>query len=545
MFRVILYLVIVGVVAYAAAFFADQPGQVAITWQGWRVDTQLSVLAGVLALLVLAAIWPLLRTIFRVPSLIATLSRDRRALRGYRAVSNGLVAIGAGDADAARRYALEARRIAPADPLVLLLGAQTAQLSGDRGAAETAFRQMANRQDTKLLGLRGLYVEAQRRGDAAAAQAYAEEAAKASPGLGWAGQAALEFRCTAGDWVGALALLERQHRGGHLGKAAYRRQRAVLLTARAIALENGDRDLGRTLVLEAVGLEPTLVPAAALAGRRLAESGELRKASRIVEKAWKAQPHPDLAETYAHLRFGDSARDRLARVQTLAQKAPGHVESALAVAQAALDAQEFTRARTALRPFGSAPTQRVALLMAQLEQREHGDEGRAREWMARAVHAARDPRWTADGYVSDRWLPVSPVSGRLDAFQWRVPLSELAPARSFDDGALAALAPEAVPPEPVGVVVAEPMPPRPKDIPAAAVESVPSPATAAELFAETPAAAEPASAKIRRRAKAPVPVRAEPVIPLVHAPDDPGPLDESVSDTSVASPAQSAWPRSA
>src|SRR5215218_3287303 len=36
-----------------------------------------------------------------------------------------------------------------------------------------------------------------------------------------------------------------------------------------------------------------------------------------------------------------------------------------------------------------------------------------------------DPVWTADGYVSDRWRPVSPVSGRLDAFQWQTPLAAL------------------------------------------------------------------------------------------------------------------------
>ena len=63
--------------------------------------------------------------------------------------------------------------------------------------------------------------------------------------------------------------------------------------------------------------------------------------------------------------------------------------------------------------------------MAEIEQRDSGDEGRAREWMARALHAAKDPAWTADGFVSDRWMPVSPVSGRLDAFQWKVPLAEL------------------------------------------------------------------------------------------------------------------------
>src|SRR6185369_8654621 len=121
----------------------------------------------------------------------------------------------------------------------------------------------------------------------------------------------------------------------------------------------------------------------------------------------------------------DSARDRLARVQTLVRMAPpDQMEGALATARAALDAREFTTARAALEPLAGEPTQRVAMLMAELEGLE-GDEGRAREWMARALNAARDPAWTADGYVSERWLPVSPVTGRLDAFQWKVPVADI------------------------------------------------------------------------------------------------------------------------
>jgi HemY protein len=64
----------------------------------------------------------------------------------------------------------------------------------------------------------------------------------------------------------------------------------------------------------------------------------------------------------------------------------------------------------------------VAALMAELEMAQ-GDEGRAREWMARALNARRDPAWTADAFVSDHWLPISPVSGRLDAFEWKDPLA--------------------------------------------------------------------------------------------------------------------------
>ena len=77
----------------------------------------------------------------------------------------------------------------------------------------------------------------------------------------------------------------------------------------------------------------------------------MRRAMRIVEAAWLAHPHPDLADAYAHVRLGDSARQRLVRVETLAAKAPGHLESALAVARAAIDASEFARAREALAPF--------------------------------------------------------------------------------------------------------------------------------------------------------------------------------------------------
>ena len=284
---------------------------------------------------------------------------------------------------------------------------------------------MAERDDTKLLGLRGLYVEAQRRKDAVAARAYAEEAAKAAPALGWAGQAVLEFRCAAGDWAArALGARPQQPlRPDRQGRIP--RQRAVLLTARALAAEDGDRDRARSLALDA-----RQARADAGAGRRAGRAAA-RRSRRTAPRqphhreGLAANPHPDLADTYAHLRPGDSARERLARVQSLAQKAPGHAESALAVARAALDAQEFAVAREALKPLLKEPTQRVAELMAEIEQRESGDEGRAREWMARALRAPRDPAWTADGFVSDRWMPVSPVSGRLDAFQWKVPLAEL------------------------------------------------------------------------------------------------------------------------
>lgn len=45
--------------------------------------------------------------------------------------------------------------------------------------------------------------------------------------------------------------------------------------------------------------------------------------------------------------------------------------------------------------------------------------------MNQALKAPRDPAWTADGITATEWRAVSPASGRLDAFEWKTPVSEL------------------------------------------------------------------------------------------------------------------------
>lgn len=508
MIRVVLFLVIVGLLALGAAWFVDRPGDVTIKWLGLEIETSVMFAAAVVIAVAVAAVmvWSLVRMALQSPRRIARAMDERRRNRGHLALSRGLIAIGAGDVGAARKFAAEADRLAANEPLTLLLSAQTAQLSGDREAAGRAFSLMAARADTKLLGLRGLYVEAQRRADAIAARHHAEEAQRAAPGLPWAGQAVLEFQCASADWSGALATLEANMRGKVVDKAAYRRQRAVLLTVQAQSAADARPAEARALAVEAARLARDLVPAAALAARLLAENGERRKATRLLEAAWRAQPHPDLADAYANLKSGDSARERLKRVQTLVRARPEHVEAAFAVARAALDAQEFVTARAALGPLLVAPTQRVATLMAELEEIGRNDEGRAREWMARALRAPRDPAWTADGFVSETWMPVSPVTGRLDAFQWKVPVEEMIDRAHLIEERDAL--------------------PAAGDAAAADRPSVPAPAPSREAPAAVP---PPAPSAAERNVLAAAPTRPTPaprieaVIPLVHSPDDPGP----------------------
>ena len=189
--------------------------------------------------------------------------------------------------------------------------------------------------------------------------------------------------------------------------------------------------------------------------------------------------------------------------------------------------------------------------MAEIERTEHGDSGKARAWTLRAVRARLDPAWTADGYVSDRWRPVSPVTGRLDAFQWQTPVASLpsstrAPpsrprrsrrrcwprrrrrARSTSTQGLVE-PPREEPVDATPPATQDNAPPAAK--PSEPVRRLPRHRRRRRTPAPRIAAAAPTPlfrtrADLSKPAASPIP----PVIPIVRAPDDPGIDDEAPSD---------------
>lgn len=433
MMRLVVYLIVIALVAAGLGWLADRPGTLHMVWQGYDIETSVFRAAVILSAGLATAVflWSVLRTIWQTPAAIGERILRRRQKRGLESLSSGMIAVGAGDKMLATRYALQARKALPHEPMTHLLRAQAAQLSGDRATARRIFESMLAAPDTEQLGLRGLFLEAEREGAEEAAKQFAERAFKSNTKLGWASDSLFEIQCRQRNWTAALETLALAKWNGLVEKPLADRRRAVLLTGQAQEAEEADPDKALSLALEAHGLAPDLVPAAAIAARVFAGKGQTGKAAKIVQKTWARAPHPDLATVYAYARIGDSPRDRLDRVRQLAALNLHSIESPIAVATTAIDARFFSEAREALAPLlDSRLTQRVATLMARIEAGENDDKGRVREWLARAANAARDPAWTADGVISDHWEPVSPVTGMLDAFQWRVPVETLDPAKA-------------------------------------------------------------------------------------------------------------------
>ncbi len=516
MIRILVFLLLIGLVTLGLGFLVEQPGSMSLTWFGYHIDTSPLVGLGVVALTAVI-VWSVLRFIFNLPSLVALTARARKRARGHDALARGIIAAGVGDLHKARKANQEAKKLAPHEPLTLLLDAQTAQLSGDRDGAERAFRAMTERQETRLLGLRGLHSESLRRGDHDRAHQIALQAQGIAP-LAWSGQALLDRYSGQHDWEAARLCVAQNLKAKLIDKETANRQRAVIDTALAMEAEATDQDRAISLLRAAVKKAPDLVPANALLARLYTQRGKLRAASKLLEAAYAKTPHPDLAQIYVGMRHGDSAQDRLVRAKALARLAPKDPESAIAVATAALGAGDFPTAREVMTPLvamGERPTARMCVIMAELEEREHNAQGLAREWLARASRAPRDPVWIADGHWSKQWAPVSPVTGKLDAYRWMQPKEELAGA--IEPPPPAYQGPPAIEAEPARAELAPPQPTPPPEPP-----PVLAPPETKGEEPPAPAAGEPAKAP-PRPSSGPEPV----IFPLASSPDDPGAEEEN------------------
>src|SRR5262245_26379223 len=119
MIRVFLFLLGVLVLVAGLHWLADRPGTITVEWLGYVAETSvfraLIILAAVLA--VLLAAWSILRQIWRSPAALGRRLALRRERRGLDALTGGIIAVSAGDHTLANRFASQARKALPHEPL--------------------------------------------------------------------------------------------------------------------------------------------------------------------------------------------------------------------------------------------------------------------------------------------------------------------------------------------------------------------------------------------------------------------------------------------
>ncbi|MFM2041909.1 MAG: HemY domain protein [Pseudomonadota bacterium] len=421
----------------AAVWIAERPGRVEVEWQGYLIETTTGVLAlAALVLVVLSALayrgW---RALLTSPRAFGRYRLQSKRERGYRALTQGMVAVAAGDAEAAERFARKADVLLNEPPLTLLLSAQAAQLNGDDQAARKYFQAMLDRPETAFLGLRGLLTQALRTGNRKEALSLARRAQALQPKSQWPAQALVELEAQSGNWKEAEIALDKATRIKALAPDRAKRDRtAVLVEESRQSLAAGQVEQALTFGQKAHDLCPGSVPAAVQLARVLLAAGKGKKAAQVVETAWRLGPHPDLAAIWGDTAGSDDPLARVKHYQALLALDPSAAEGHVAVATASLRATLWGQARShLLKARDIAPTARIWRLLAEVERAEHGDGPAVREMEAKQAGAEPDGAWTctACGTPAPEWTAVCGRCGGFDTLDWQQHGSAKAPVAAL------------------------------------------------------------------------------------------------------------------
>ena len=340
------------------------------------------------------------------------------------------MALASGDGRLAMAKATRADRYLNRPDLTNLLTAQAAEMAGDKRMAELTYRKLLEDERTRFVGVRGILKQKLDEGDTETAMALAKKAFALKPRHEETQDILLRLQAGGGDWTGARETLAAKLKSGTLPRDVHKRRDAVLAVSQARdVVDEGKSIEAREAAIEANRLSPDLVPAAVMAARGYIDQGNKRAATRIVKKAWAAQPHPDLANAFAMIEPDEDARARLKRFQALTKGTASQPESRMLMAELNIAAEDFPAARRALGDLVETdPTTRNLTIMAAVERGEGASDAVVRGWLARALTAPRAEQWICDKChnIEPVWGPVCGNCGGFDTLSWtRPPKSEV------------------------------------------------------------------------------------------------------------------------
>lgn len=352
-------------------------------------------------------------------------ARNRRH-RGLEALTDGFFALASGEGDAALTRARRAEKLLDDQPLTRLLVAQAAEAKGNGKLAEEYYKRLLDDDRSRFVGVQGLLAQQIGAGNDTKALKLARTALNLRPGHAPTQERLLALQNRAGDWSGARHTLLESSRSGRLPKPVFQRRDAVLTLQQAEAeATRGNAPLAQDLAIEANRHSPELVPAAVMAAGALAARGKRNAAVKVIKRAWKAQPHPDLAQAFALLVPGETPAQRVQRFEALLALAPGP-EAQQTRAELLLAAEDFPAARRAIGSLHeTAPSQRVMTIMAAIDRGEGSPDQVVRGWLARALSAPRGPQWVCDKCHQShgRWQALCGSCGAFDTLAWVAPES--------------------------------------------------------------------------------------------------------------------------
>ena len=443
----------IAIVIIVSLWLVQNPGEVTIRWYEYTISTSAAfglVCLGILVILGMIGFWTL-RRLSGVPQNFDDFLKRNKRREGFRALTNGLVAVSAGDHETAQRCAEKADTLLHDPTLTLLLQTESAQLIGDEGAVRKYLTELIKRPETAFLGVRGLLAQAMRYEEFTAALKLARRAYEMQPTNRWLLKTYFMLLVRLDEWREAETILKEAIRlNVFSAETGLRHYVAVLLGMSDHARSRAHAGEALQYAAKALKNDGSSIPAAKRLVDMLIESGKPKEAIKVIQQVWPQNPHPELAAHWLRLSPNPDAQAKINWLMQLAGLNKDTTETNMAIANLAIEAHMFELAREHLGAASQTrpESQRLKRTEAQLEKMLGNDDAAFQILNNLLDKPSGDPSWVCEecGAVHWIWDQNCHACHSFDSMIWTIPSNSmrLVPSweRSISPSALNAMASE-------------------------------------------------------------------------------------------------------
>lgn len=399
MIKIVWNAFLLGVIALAAAWLSNNPGVLRLEWIGYSVQTSVAVV--IAAVVIVYAVFyvflakPVLLVSQKLSFLLGADKRARKIAESkinkevdrYTLLGKGLTALAAGDIAAAEKLSAQIKKsFADDETKIVVFQAQLAEAKNNTAEAVRLYTELADRPETRLLGMRGKIRLYRLTGNSAGALELCSQLLTMKNPPAWVLSESFELQIHEKEWKSAVSTLEKAYKQNLFDKLTAKRLKAsVLLEQAAGTPEEAERE---KLIREAHDTDETFVRAALQTAELDVRAGQIKKARRLLRKLWKISPDWAVYKVYLTLTAQETPIEAVKDVEELIAENPKAVINDLVFADCSLKARLWGQAGAAVNKYLVVhPDSKRALMIAQEIAAYNQDEKTAEEYRAKASEA--------------------------------------------------------------------------------------------------------------------------------------------------------------
>ena len=421
--KFIVFLLEIAIIAVAAVWLINHPGDVVITWQEYQMQTSLAVFAGLalVAFIVFHLAVNFWRFIVMLPARMHQRSKALRTKKGLKTLIEAMTTAFLQDTSKSQAQANYLERYLGAAPFSTMALAYAAYQQKDFTVAKKHLLNLRQRAESRGLGTYGLVKVALNQGDLNTAVVLCEELVADFPKAPWVLDIQFKLYARLHRHDEAIAALKSLAKYATLDPDTVNHHEAAILLEKS-KLPDMDMEDKIYQLDRAHTLAPGFVPAALDLAKLLRLQDKVRKAKKVIETTWALSPSQSLADKYLLMEPGATPKKQVEIIEHLTSFSPKHPQSLLTMAAATVGAQMWGRTRAHLKELEETKglNATACRLMAQLELGEKGDEDQYHAWIEKAFAAKADPTWICSGCHNkkDEWHLMCDECRGVDTYKW-------------------------------------------------------------------------------------------------------------------------------